>query len=206
MPALRFWPGRLMWGRLMWGCAIAVALGSAWWAHAVVNWRDAFPLREIRVEGRFEHVDSQRVVDTVAPLSAEGFFGADMRTIKRALEELPWVKAAWVRRIWPDALQVTLDERQAVARWREQGLVSSDGTVFFPQQLVGQQLPVLVMPQVSGKVDLDRYYRMRDALKAVGLEIVRFDVDGRRAVHITLGNGASLLLGRREGQHRLERC
>ena len=53
---------------------------------------------------------------------AGNFFAVSPIEVRSALEALPWVRRASVRRVWPDRLEVTLEEHVAFARWGEQAL------------------------------------------------------------------------------------
>src|ERR1051325_9443404 len=45
------------------------------------------------------------------------FFAVSPAEVRAGLEALPWVRRASVRRVWPDRLEVTLEEHVAFARW-----------------------------------------------------------------------------------------
>ena len=45
------------------------------------------------------------------------FFAVSPADVRAGLEKLPWVRAASVRRVWPDRLEVALEEHVALARW-----------------------------------------------------------------------------------------
>src|SRR5262249_36740909 len=45
----------------------------------------------------------------------------DVDEARARLETLPWVKAAEVRRVWPDRIYVRVTERKPVAIWQNEG-------------------------------------------------------------------------------------
>ena len=47
---------------------------------------------------------------------------------------MPWVRHASVRRVWPNALAVTLEEYKPLGTWGSDQLVSVDGELFTANQ------------------------------------------------------------------------
>lgn len=164
-----------------------------------------FPLRTLRVESAFERVSREEILAVVQPRAAAGFFGADMGTIRRELVDLPWVRAASVRRVWPDTLQVTLIEEQAVARWGEGGLVNGEGEVFHPPREEGGELPLLTGPERSAAQVVAFHREAERLLEPLGLRIATLAMDARRSWEMTLGNGIRLTLGSKDAERQITR-
>ncbi len=163
-------------------------------------------IKSVQVEGMFEQVDPQDVKRVVASFSDQGFLGVDVEKVKLAIETLPWVKQASVRRVWPDALYISLAEQTAAARWGSHGLVSPSGELFFPEDNeMFTHLPELAGPASDGVVVLMQYRQLDGMLAVHDLTIVRLEQDERRAWLVTLNSGVKLLLGRKESEKRLAR-
>src|SRR5678816_2292351 len=62
--------------------------------------------------------------------------------LRAALEQVPWVRRAAVRRVWPDRLEVSLEEQVPLARWGAEALVNTYGERF--AGAVGGELPLFV--------------------------------------------------------------
>ena len=57
-----------------------------------------------------------RQVGAVVEKALSGnFFTADLKRVKEAVETLPWVASATVRRVFPDRLIVEVERRKALA-------------------------------------------------------------------------------------------
>jgi len=163
-------------------------------------------IKSVQVEGMFEQVDPQDVKRVAASFSEQGFLGVNVEKVKLAIETLPWVKQASVRRVWPDSLYISLAEQAAVARWGDRGLVSPSGELFFPQDSATfSHLPELVGPASDGVVVLAQYRQLDGMLAVHELSITRLEQDERRAWLVTLNSGVKLLLGRKESEVRLAR-
>lgn len=177
------------------------------WGSVSLMERTQFPFRVLRVEGSFAHISVPELSAIIAPYTTTGFFETDVRAIKQALEELPWVERASVRRVWPDVLQVTVTEERAVARWQEGGLVNPAGQVFHPAELDAEarKLPLLEGPSRTSTQVMAAYVRMGERLAPQGLAITSLSMDARRSWRLTLDNGMRLTLGRKDSERQLER-
>lgn len=163
-------------------------------------------IKSVQVEGVFQQVSSVDVKQVTASFSDQGFLGIDVEQLKMAVETMPWVKQASVRRIWPDRIYISLEEQSAVAQWGATGLVSPTGELFFPQNRTGfEVLPVLHGPGTDGAVVLSQYRKISEMLAVHEQTVVRLEQDERRAWIVTLNSGVKLLLGRKESETRLAR-
>lgn len=100
------------------------------------NWLKSsndFPIRTVRVTG-VRHIDKNELKQTLAPLVKCGFFSINIEYIRDRLEQMPWVADSTVRRTWPDKILISIVEREAVARWNKESLLSSDGDLFDPNE------------------------------------------------------------------------
>lgn len=166
----------------------------------------AMQIKLVQVEGAFQQVQPRAVKQVVATFGEQGFLGVDVEQLKQAIEALPWVKRASVRRVWPDTLFVSLEEQTAVARWGDKGLMSPSGELFFPPQtLQFERLPILHGPRSNSAVILAKYRKITQLMALSDLQVVRLEQDERRAWTVTLESGVKLLLGRKQSEVRLAR-
>ena len=75
-----------------------------------------FPLKEIVVQGAPKNVAAAEIQSAVGGIGGN-FFAADLAAIRARLEKVPWVRHVDVRRVWPDRIEVSLEEHVALARW-----------------------------------------------------------------------------------------
>lgn len=179
--------------------------GSVVW---LGGWHDArhWPIRWLEVSGDLERLTAAQVRAAVAQQARRGFFAVDVEKARAEVEALPWVERASVSRHWPDALQISVVEQRAVARWREHALVGRSGELFEVAGTGGMQgLTWLDGPDGRQAEVFERWQSMRARLAPEGLEIRRVELDPRGAWRLELGSGLVLLLGREEVSKRLER-
>ena len=79
-----------------------------------------FPIREIKVVGQYQHLDEDQVSMISDRFVKGNFFSLDLFSTKEAFTKLPWVRNVSLRRVWPDHLEVLVEEHQAIGRWGAQ--------------------------------------------------------------------------------------
>lgn len=164
------------------------------------------PIRKIRVTGALVQVNEAMLRETVLGKVEGGYFNIDVDAIRRTVEQLPWVKAAAVRRVWPDAISIRVVEQQPLARWAAGGLVNTQGELFRPRvESYPPGLREFSAPDGLTMVVTEHYRSMAAQLAPLDLHITRLQLDARHAIRLTLDNGIELVLGREQQTARLQR-
>ena len=180
---------------------VTLALGVQWLQDPY-----RFPLRTVKITSKLHHLEKDELQQALAPYVRGGFFTVDVTGIHDAIETLPWVYRATVRRDWPDRLIISFVEQEPVARWGSDALLNRYGEVFVPRKLPDElTLPLLSGPQGHERTVLEQYRRSVQTLAPLGLQVVRVELNERRAWRIGLGNDVQLELGRVDTALRLQR-
>jgi cell division protein FtsQ len=181
-----------------------LAAALAVWGAAEAALRAPFmPVRTLALAGDLRHVDAERVRASLEGRLAGNFFGVELADVRRALEALPWVRYAEVRREWPDRLVARIEEHVALARWPDGKLVSTTGEVFEGEVPHGA-LPRLAGPPGSEREVVRRFGAFRELVAPLGNELAAVELSPRGAWQIELANGLVLELGRDAARHSLE--
>ena len=122
------------------------------------------------------------------------FFAVSPDEVRAGLEALPWVRRASVRRVWPDRLEVTLEEHVAFARWGGEGLVNTYGERF--RGATDARMPVFFAPAGTELEMTQRYLRFAEAVMPLGAKLDRVVLSERRAWQLRLDSGLQIMLGR----------
>ncbi len=130
-----------------------------------------FPTKHIDVIGNLANTSSSQVVAAVAKVSANNILRVDIAKAAEAAQSLPWVEGATIRRVWPDTLQVQVNERVIRARWNENEFLDQIGTPFSLPDFHDTELPSLIGPHDSAQAVLAAYVDWNRSLASVGLEI-----------------------------------
>ena len=176
---------------------------------AVVNgWIGAerWPLTKLRVHGEFKRVDPAQLRAVVLPFARPGFFAVRLQNAQDAVEKLPWVERAEVRKRWPDVLEVEIVEHKPFARWGKDRLLSEQGHLFpVPKGLSSEALPLLGGPDSQIKEVVALYNESRELFAPLGLKVDSLVMDRRGSWSLVLGNGTQVVLGRTDARPRLGR-
>jgi cell division protein FtsQ len=153
-----------------------------------------FPLREAELTSAPRQAPRELIVAAIERHGRGTFFGARIDDLRAALEQVPWVRRAAVRRVWPDRLEVTLEEQLPLARWGAEALVNTHGERFAGS--AQGELPVFVGPPGAEAEMARRYRRFAELLAPLGSPLERVTLSARHAWQLRLANGMQLTLGR----------
>jgi len=151
------------------------------------------------VQPHLRYVSPASVRTAIAGQLTGNFFTVDLREARRAFESVPWVRRASVRRVWPNALQVTLEEEQPLAYWNDGQLLNVWGEAFTANlgELEDEPLmPRLVGPPGSETLVAQRYAQLMHGFAPLAVVVNRLELTPRYAWQASLSNGMTLELGR----------
>ena len=146
-----------------------LAAGLAWAAR-----RPQFQFGDVRLEGDLQRNSVTTVRANAMPHLAGNFFTMDLAKTRAAFEQVPWVRHAVVRRVWPNRLVVALEEHQPVALWEgdenSDKMVNSHGEVFEANvgDVEDDSLPQFAGPDGTSAQVLDMYRRLQPLFAAHG--------------------------------------
>ena len=158
------------------------------------------PLRHLALKGDVTHVTREQAESAARAGAAGTFLSVDLDAVRRAFETLPWVRKVDVRRLWPDRIEVSIEEHVALARWgfdmQARRLVNTYGEVFEGELPGMERLPQFSGPAGSAQEVAQRYAAFRQTLAPLQLEPRQVLLSPRYAWQVRLSNGLTLELGR----------
>jgi cell division protein FtsQ len=176
---------------------VLLAAGISWLLRAPV-----FTLRSITLDGELTRSSLATVRANALPRLAGNFFSFDLNRGRAAFESVPWVRRAVVRRVWPNALVVTLEEHHAAALWEDESgnelLVNDHGEVFEANlgDVEDEGLITLAGPEGSSRAMLVMQRRLANALAPIAARIETLKLSSRGSWQAELDSGARLEFGR----------
>lgn len=173
--------------------AVMVALGVALPIAAGVV---TFQVQSVRISGEFTRVSKSDIERAVKPLLVPGLIRVDLDALRRAALEVPGVRDATVRRVWPDRIEIFVIERVAVARWASGGFIEVDGTHFTPADDDGpaESLPLLAGPEGSQQRVLDLHIVLERELDPLGKPLDGTELTRRGVLYARLQDGPRLVM------------
>jgi len=152
------------------------------------------PVREIRVITPLGKTSKQEIESATRGRIAGNFFAVEPAEIRAGLQQLPWVRRVTVRRVWPDRLEVGIEEHIALARWGRDALVNTNGERFTAK--TDAALPIFIAPTGHEAEVTLRYGSFKALVAPLGVEPERVVLSQRLAWQLRLSNGLHLMLGR----------
>ncbi len=167
-----------------------------------------FPLKEVVVRGDLKHANRDEIAAAMDGVGGN-FFATDLAAVRERFEQVGWVRRVDLRRVWPDRIEVALEEHIAFARWGGGGLVNSFGEPFVAasNDAGGQPLPLFSGPAGSESEIARRYRSFAELLAPLDALPDRVVLTPRYAWQLRLGgtqNGALYLELGRDGAESVE--
>jgi len=153
---------------------------------------ELFPIREIAVTSPLKNTTRQEIAGAVH--IGGNFFAVSADDVRADLEKLPWVRRASVRRVWPDRLEVEIEEHVALARWGDAALVNTHGERFLGR--TEERLPAFFAPDGTEREVARRYAEFARIVEPLGAPLERIVLTPRLAWELRLASGLNLMLGR----------
>ncbi|MEE9413631.1 MAG: FtsQ-type POTRA domain-containing protein [Methylococcales bacterium] len=155
------------------------------------------PVREISLHGSFQYANQQKLQYIIDRAADVGFLAIDLPQTQAVMEQLPWIKAVKIERVWPDNLRVYVTEKTAYLRLGTDKIVSVGGVVFSPastQQF--SNLPLLDINKAYTP-ELFRIYReMEYSLARNGYELKQFHINQHGEWALDLSQDIHIEIGR----------
>lgn len=163
-----------------------------------------FPVRQITITGKLNKVSNEQL-QLVAKdkVYNSNVLTLDLNQVQRDFEQLPWVKKAEVKRLWPDQLEVRITEREALARGVTGGLIDKNGEWF--DAFTDEKLPILNTPKGMEKHASQMYQKFLPLLNFMGEGIKELQLSDRNAWQLVMNNGLVVKLGHQDPLPRLQR-
>lgn len=133
-----------------------------------------FKIATLTITGR-NQLSEAEILSTAGITANTSLLFLDVAAVRERLQATPWVAHATVRKLYPDHLEIALEERRAFALWQKDGklsFIASDGTVLAPVEAHNvPRLPLVVGPGAAAKAQeflalIERYPLLRDEMRA----------------------------------------
>lgn len=172
---------------------------------------DTFVIDQLKIKGKFKHLNPADVESMVQQQPLGNFFTIDLQDIKQRSEQLAWVQRANVRREWPNTLLIELEEQRPIMRWGKNSWVNSYGEVVeLPSAIKYQPKISLNGNPKDAKMMMRQALQWQQLMVSSGLDLVGLSLSDSHAYRLQISQSPNtkpfaLLLGRREIDERLTR-
>ncbi|MFN7779194.1 MAG: cell division protein FtsQ/DivIB [Betaproteobacteria bacterium] len=195
---------------IQWATRLIVLLAILLALVQVARWvaqRPWFDFKRVEVRGDVRHVTSAELRAAIAGRLAGNYFTLRLDEARRAVETVPWVAQAAVRRVWPDLMVVELTEHRALGLWDDGRLVSDAGVLFTANPAEAEVYGPLVEfggpPALAGEA-VRRHAAFAAALAPLGHKVEQVQVSERQSWSLATDAPLQVQLGRDEPPGQVE--
>lgn len=181
-------------------------LAASAWSSTQVDWRSGYdrvrqmvsrPIQHVEVKGQFRFLEEAAVHKILQGLREDSFIRANLGTIKRKVEQVPWVERVSISRVWPDGIVISVEEQTPIARWGESGFINQYGEIVTAQQVSElRRLPLLYGEEARSHEITRTYLEVADLLATKGVYLRGLYLDEKRAWQLHLNNDIEIVVGR----------
>jgi cell division protein FtsQ len=165
-----------------------------------------FPIRDLRIRGPLKRLSADELRAALDQEIRLGMFAFSPARAREAIERLPWVERAEVRKVWPDQLMISYRESTAVARWGDAVLITEQGQpIVTPEAQTLSDMPMLIGPDARKPELVKLYKQIEPSLKAEKFELREMRLSEGGSVLLTLGDGLVIDLGSEDFRNRWQR-
>lgn len=158
-------------------------------------------LKKIIIYGNSTHHSISSFKKNIVPVLKGNFFSINLKNTRIAFESLPWISSARVKRVFPNRIEIYLQEHKPVALWGMQDgfkMINADGVIFDSSEDDHdyEELPQFIGPEGQSSLMLDMYTKINTILMPLKVKLVKIELSTRGSWTAILEGGAQLELGR----------
>ena len=158
-------------------------------------------LKKIVIRGDLIHHNISSFRANIIPNLKGNFFTISLNSTRLAFESLPWIHNATVKRVFPNQIEIYLQEHKPVAIWGIRDdfkMINADGMIFDSGTDDDEydKLPQFIGPEGQSGLMLDVYSKLNTILTPLKVKLVKIKLSSRGSWTVTLEGGAQLELGR----------
>jgi cell division protein FtsQ len=165
-----------------------------------------FGVEVVKIEGNFLHVSRDTVAKIINKhLLTQSFYTIKTSSLQKELEKNNWVEKAHLKRIWPNALKITIFEKTPYVYWNK-NYMTKHGVIFKIDDTKDQfKLPKLYGLKNDAHEVLTVYKKLSIILEKYDLQINILKKRDNQSWDIVLTNQIKLYLGKQDIEKRLLR-
>ena len=152
------------------------------------------PVQTLRIKSDLTVGERAQVEALLRVKQLGGILSFDMGSLRNTLAEMPWAREIYIKRRWPDIVEITLQRERPIARWGDaEFITASSDIVALPDDY--PELPRLDAA-LSSPADTLRVYRLVDQLvKPSDLRLTALRQSAHGEWQIIFAKGFTVQLG-----------
>ena len=162
------------------------------------------PVQRLKVNSDLSEGEQAQLQTMLAEIPGSGILRFDLTSLRQQLESVGWARDVYVKRVWPDTVEITLTRRQPIARWGDDHYILEGGElVQLPDQY--QKLPHLRVALANPEQTLRTYRLVEQLVAGLGLEVDALHQNDYGEWQVVLDNQLTIKLGSARIAERVRR-
>ena len=158
-------------------------------------------LEKIIIRGDSTHHSITSFRENIIPILRGNFFSINLNDTRLAFESLPWIYSVTVKRVFPNKIEIYLQEHKPVAIWGTRDgsmMINANGVIFNTSQDENEydELPQFIGPESQSSLMLTVYMKLNTILLPLKVKLVKIELSSRGSWTAILDGGAKIELGR----------
>ncbi len=176
------------------GLIIALCMGY------LNKFQQKYPVTRLKLLGQLDYISHKEIELSFIDLLKNNLWSINVNTVKELVYANPWVNFVFVKKHWPDVLQVEVVQHNPIAIWNDKFFLTLTGKVLYSTNENNSIAKNLNLPKFygsSGQENLliNTYLMLLEKLAPIGLQISKIDVNPTQGIQVTLSNNVILKLG-----------
>lgn len=191
---------------ILWSIGLLALAGAAFLTLELDKLYTRLPIRYVRVEGELMRLNPNIFKQAVEKHVYKGYLMTNLYDIEFAAKQDPWIDRVKVNRVWPDTLELEIDEQIPVARWSKDSLLNIRGEPFqVMDRLEFAGLPALDGPAGQEKMMLKMMRILDQKLASQNVKVESLYLSNRRAWTAKVSGGTEIIFGTQDPVSSLDR-
>lgn len=166
-----------------------------------------FPIKKVTIKGDYTEADQNHLQQLLMPYVKKSFFTVSVVTIERELENIDWIKNSQISMRWPDQIIITIQQREPLAHWNNDALISEDKKIFHRNLSSNnyKNLPYFFGADQHREIVISTYLTLQTQLTPLDLMVDKLSLNEQDVWQIELSNGIQLIMKKDQSMTPLQK-
>ncbi len=159
-----------------------------------------FPIKTIIINSEIINSDKKSILYVVKKyVNKKSFFNLNVDILRRKIDKIEWIRSVKVRKIFPNEVQIEIEENVPIAIWNNKSYINDLGEIFFVNK-IKKKLPNFVIPKNRRHVILNYYFLLNKNLAKNKIEdsIAMIIEEDTRVLSFLLSSNIMVKIGSRD--------
>ena len=164
-----------------------------------------FPIKNISIESIIININKDDVFEKSKNyLDSKSFFNFKINILKKEIEEVPWVKSADIRRVYPGEIKIYIEEHIPIAIWNNESYMNNIGDIFFVND-IKKNLPIISSNQSGNKIMFEYFSLLLKYIsdENFDIKIKKIEENDIRSLSAYLSSGIIVKFGSKDIRNKI---